>query len=94
MRVVQVADRITGERSNLTPSERRIAEAILADPQLVAFGTVADLAARAGAGAATVVRLANKVGFDGFSGLQHAVQEELSAATPTGGGADPPGVAE
>ena len=75
---VQVADRITGERSNLTPSERRIAEAILADPQLVAFGTVADLAARAGAGAATVVRLANKVGFDGFSGLQLAVQEELS----------------
>ena len=75
---VQVADRITAERSNLTPSERRIAEAILADPQLVAFGTVADLAARAGAGAATVVRLANKVGFDGFSGLQLAVQEELS----------------
>ena len=28
---VQVADRITVERSNLTPSERRIAEAILAD---------------------------------------------------------------
>ena len=75
---VQVTDRIMGESANLTPSERRIAEVILNDPELVAFGTVAELASRATAGAATVVRLANKIGFDGFTGLQHAVQEELS----------------
>lgn len=67
-----------GESTHLTPSERRIAEVILSDPELVAFGTVAELAGRAGAGAATVVRLANKIGFDGFTGLQQAVQEELS----------------
>ena len=75
---VQVTDRIMGESANLTPSERRIAEVILNDPELVAFGTVAELASRATAGAATVVRLANKIGFDGFTGLQQAVQEELS----------------
>jgi DNA-binding MurR/RpiR family transcriptional regulator len=75
---VQVSDRIVGESSHLTPSERRIAEVILHEPELVAFGTVADLAAKASAGAATVVRLANKIGFDGFTGLQQAVQEELS----------------
>lgn len=73
-----MSDRIMGESANLTPSERRIAEVVLSEPELVAFGTVAELAGRAGAGAATVVRLANKIGFDGFTGLQQAVQEELS----------------
>ena len=48
-------------------AERRVAQAVLEHPHLVAFGTVADLAAEAGAGAATVVRLAAKLGFDGFS---------------------------
>lgn len=67
-----------GESAQLTPSERRIAEIVLSEPELVAFGTVAELAGRANAGAATVVRLANKIGFDGFTGLQQAVQEELS----------------
>jgi DNA-binding MurR/RpiR family transcriptional regulator len=75
--LMHVADRITGESANLTPAERRIAEVVLQDPQLVAFGTVAELAARARAGAATVVRFANKVGFEGFTGLQAAVQHEL-----------------
>ena len=47
-------------------------------PQLVGFGTVADLAEAAGAGAATVVRFAAKLGFDGFSALQASVQRDLA----------------
>ena len=39
---------------------------MLAIPQVVGFGTVADLADAADAGAATVVRLANKLGYDGL----------------------------
>src|SRR5690606_33864529 len=62
----------------LTAAERRVAQAILELPQLVAFGTVADLAGQAKAGAATVVRLAAKLGFDGFSALQSSVQRDLS----------------
>jgi DNA-binding MurR/RpiR family transcriptional regulator len=54
-----------------------VAEVVLARPQLVAFGTVADLASAAGAGAATVVRLAAKLGFDGFTGLQASVRDDL-----------------
>lgn len=64
--------------ASLTRAERLVAEVVLSRPQLVAFGTVADLAAAAGAGAATVVRLAGKIGYDGFSGLQAAVQQDLS----------------
>ncbi|MFM7045227.1 MAG: MurR/RpiR family transcriptional regulator [Ilumatobacteraceae bacterium] len=73
-----VAERIAGAGETLTPAERRVAEVVLEAAQLVAFGTVADLAAAATAGAATVVRLAAKLGFDGFTGLQRAVQLELA----------------
>jgi DNA-binding MurR/RpiR family transcriptional regulator len=62
----------------LTGAELRVAEVVLADPEKVAFGTVADIAARAGTGGATVMRLATKAGFDGFKKLQEAVQEDLT----------------
>ena len=76
---MEVAARIRERGSALTGAERRVAEAILAAPQAVGFGTVADLAAAAGAGAATVVRLASKLGFDGFSELQDSIQRDLVA---------------
>ncbi len=75
---VEVAERIRERSAALTAAERRVAEAVLAAPQSVGFGTVADLAKSAQVGAASVVRLASKLGFDGFSELQHAVQTELT----------------
>ena len=72
-----VAAVIDAARGALTPAERRVAEVVLTSPELVAFGTVADLAARANTSGATVVRLAVKLGFDGFSDLQTAIQAEL-----------------
>jgi DNA-binding MurR/RpiR family transcriptional regulator len=75
---MSVSDRISECGDQLTPAERRIAEVLLDAPQVVGFGTVADLAQAAGAGAATVVRLANKLGYDGYVGLQSAIQRDLS----------------
>jgi len=75
---VEVAERIGKASASLTPAERRVAEVVLERPQLVAFGTVADLAEAAASGAATVVRLASKLGYDGFTGLQASVQESLA----------------
>lgn len=77
--LVEVAERIGRANTSLTPAERRVAEVILERPQLVAFGTVAELAEAASSGAATVVRLAGKLGFDGFTGLQASVQHTLAA---------------
>ena len=72
-------ERRLGEQATaLTPSERRIGETILANPQLVAFGTVADVAEAARVGTATVVRFAVKLGFDGYSQLQASVQGDVS----------------
>src|SRR3954452_6221251 len=67
-----VRDRLEERRDSLTPSERRVAEVVLQTPEAVAFGTVAAVAKRARAGGATVVRLAERLGYDGFSGLQDA----------------------
>lgn len=75
---MHVAERIAQAGARLTAAERRVAEVVLAQPQLVAFGTVAELAEAANAGAATVVRLATKVGFDGFTTLQASVQRDLA----------------
>jgi DNA-binding MurR/RpiR family transcriptional regulator len=74
---MEVAERIRAAGNELTAAERRVAEVILARPQAVGFGTVADLASAAGAGAATVVRLAGKLGFDGYTDLQSSVQRDL-----------------
>ena len=62
----------------LSPSEHRVAEEILLRPQLIAFGTVAALARTTGTSGATVVRLATKLGFEGFADMQGHVQEELA----------------
>jgi DNA-binding MurR/RpiR family transcriptional regulator len=67
----------------LTTAEARVVEALLADPAAVAFGTVAGLARASGTSGATVVRVARRLGYDGFRDLQAAVQAEI------GGGLEP-----
>lgn len=74
-----LAELIAQHSATLTPSERRVAEMLLQQPQLVAFGTVADLANAAEAGVATVVRLSSKLGFSGFSALQSALQQSMAS---------------
>jgi DNA-binding MurR/RpiR family transcriptional regulator len=74
---VEVAERIRVHGTSLTAAERRVAEAILRSPQAVGFGTVADLADAAKVGAASVVRLASKLGFEGYSDLQASIRHEL-----------------
>lgn len=73
-----IASRVTAAGTRLTEAETRVAELLLAEPSQVAFGTVASLARATGTSGPTVVRLATKLGFDGFVGLQAAVQGELS----------------
>ncbi len=71
-------DLVAAVSSELTPTERRIAEAVLSEPTLLAFGTVSDLASRVGTSRPSIVRFANKLGFDGYSQLQRHVRVDLS----------------
>ena len=74
---MNVAALIEEHRDRFTPAERRVATVVLEQPQLVAFGTVAELARAADTSGASVIRLATKLGFDGFSSLQDSVQRDL-----------------
>ena len=71
-------DLVAAVSSELTPTERRIARAVLAEPTLLAFGTVSDLASRVGTSRPSIVRFANKLGFDGYTQLQRHVRSDLS----------------
>lgn len=64
--------------SGLTPTERSIAEAVLSEPTLLAFGTVSDLAQRVGTSRPSVVRFAHKLGLDGYTQLQEVARGEVS----------------
>ena len=75
---MSVVDRIMAQAERLTATERKIAAVLTDEPQTVAFGTVAQVAQRAGTSGPSVVRLAAKLGFEGFVGLQAEVQAELS----------------
>lgn len=74
---MDVAALIEQHQQRFTPAERRVATVVLDQPQLVAFGTVAELARTASTSGASVIRLSTKLGFDGFSSLQDSVQRDL-----------------
>ena len=74
-----VAERIAERRDLLSPAERQVAEVVLRQPEGVAFGTVAEVAAVADTSGATVVRLATRLGYQGFSELQASVRVALGA---------------
>lgn len=63
----------------LTNSQKRIAEAIVEDPEFVAFATVDKLASRLGVAPSTVVRFAYKIGLRGYQELQERVQTGVRA---------------
>jgi DNA-binding MurR/RpiR family transcriptional regulator len=71
-------DLVAAVSSELTPTERRVAEAVLAEPTLLAFGTVSDLADRVGTSRPSIVRFATKLGFGGYTELQQHVRRDLS----------------
>jgi DNA-binding MurR/RpiR family transcriptional regulator len=75
---MDVIDRILLHAERLTTTERKIAEVLAGEPQTIAFGTVAQVAKRAGTSGPSVVRLAVKLGYQGFVELQADVQEELA----------------
>ncbi|NIM64143.1 MAG: SIS domain-containing protein [Acidobacteria bacterium] len=78
MNPAQTSQLIAAVGDRLTPTERRIAQAVLEEPTLLAFGTVSDLAARVGTSRPSIVRFATKLGFDGYTSLQTHVRRGLS----------------
>jgi DNA-binding MurR/RpiR family transcriptional regulator len=76
---------LVDNRVRLTPSQRRIMQYIVDNYEEAIFLTASQLAGRVGVSEATVVRLAQALGFDGYPGLQKkfrkGLQDRLSTVT-------------
>jgi DNA-binding MurR/RpiR family transcriptional regulator len=64
---------------NLTLSERHLASVIMQDYPIAGLQSITELAQASQVSTPTVVRMARKLGFDGFSALQEALRNEISA---------------
>jgi DNA-binding MurR/RpiR family transcriptional regulator len=78
-----VKDRIKDRTAELTQAERQGATTLLGDYPGAGLQSVTRLAEAAGVSTPTVIRLARKLGFDGFPELQAALREEASAQIRT-----------
>lgn len=78
-KAVKVIERIQENAPSLTPSEKRLVEAIYGDPQTAALSTAADIAKAADVHEATVSRLVRKLGYEHYAGFRSALQSEFIA---------------
>lgn len=74
-----VKDRLQAQAEDLTPAERLLADVLLRDYPVAGLQSVTKLAEAAGVSSPSVVRLARKIGYDGFADLQSALRDEASA---------------
>lgn len=72
-----VRDTIRREAANLTASERKVANAILADYPFGGLQTIQELAERCGVSAPSITRFVAKIGFGGYQDFQRQLIGEL-----------------
>ncbi len=77
--ILTVKDRLDQNLQTLTPSEQQVANIVLTDYPVTAMQSLSDLADSANVSTPTIVRLARKLGYDGFSHMQKALREEVAA---------------
>jgi len=73
----QLQKRINRKLSRLSQTEKTIAEYILRSHQEIALISIQELSRRLNVGRATIVRLAKRLGYDGFGGLKTAMKAGL-----------------
>lgn len=74
-----VKERIQDQSGQLTRAELKLTDILLRDYPVAGLQSVTKLADAAGVSTPTVVRMARKLGYDGFPELQAALREEASA---------------
>lgn len=74
-----VKQRIQDELDDLTRSERQLASILMQDYPMAGLQSITKLAAAAQVSTPTVIRMARKLGFDGFPDLQEALRDEVAA---------------
>jgi DNA-binding MurR/RpiR family transcriptional regulator len=70
-------ERIKGALETLSPKHKRLARFILDNSYFTSFASASQLGEKVGTSAATVVRFAQALGFEGYSELQTTLRAEL-----------------
>ncbi|MHA6345408.1 MurR/RpiR family transcriptional regulator [Roseivivax sp. CAU 1761] len=74
-----VRDLLKERQTDLTAAERKLAAVLLEDSLLSGLQSITKLAESAEVSTPTVIRLARKLGYEGFPDLQDAIREEIGA---------------
>ena len=74
-----VKELIHDNGGTLTPAERQLSSVLLRDYPVAGLQSVTKLAEAAGVSTPTVIRMARKLGFDGYPELQATLRDEASA---------------
>jgi DNA-binding MurR/RpiR family transcriptional regulator len=74
-----VSEQVQTQFETLTPSERRVARALLAAYPIAGLESLTDLAAAAEVTAPTVLRFVRKLGYDGYPAFRGALRHEVQA---------------
>ena len=74
-----VAEELRHRYQELTPTERKPAQALLASYPFAGLETVAKFAERADVSGPTILRLVGKLGFSGYAEFQQQLRDELQA---------------
>jgi len=74
-----IAERIRDSLNELTASERRAAQILLANYPVQGLETVAKFAEQAGVSPPTILRFVNRLGFAGYSDFQRGLKGEVEA---------------
>ncbi|MFD0710741.1 MurR/RpiR family transcriptional regulator [Paenibacillus sp. GCM10027626] len=78
---------ITSIYNSLTKAEKKVADAVLRDPEEAVLATVTDLAEKAAVGETSVIRFCRKLGFHGYHEFKLAIAQDLvTAPTHISGG--------
>jgi DNA-binding MurR/RpiR family transcriptional regulator len=74
-----VAERIRSHYAELTQAERQLASTLLANYPVLGLSSITEVATMSGVSSPTVVRMAKKLGFEGFPDLQSKLRLEVEA---------------
>jgi DNA-binding MurR/RpiR family transcriptional regulator len=76
-----IGEEVRERLGEMTPSERRVARALLATYPTAGLESLPRLADDAGVTGPTVLRFVRKIGFDGYPDFQRSLREEVQART-------------
>ena len=68
-------DLLDDQKADLTPAERRLSDSLLRDYPVAGLQSITKLAEAAGVSTPTVIRLARKLGFEGYPEMQAALRD-------------------